>query len=346
MRTLLVRLLISTSAMLAFACLPARAASGPQTAWNVFTLPNPQITPAWRAYAPASCEATPEACAGDNRFWEQWNFSNFQSSIDSTFSAVRSKGKYQGVMMILPLGDTTAYWSNIRLMYKSAAAHSLQLELVVFPKWKYGGEHCYLYNQNAPAGCQLVSGSTIAIAYNKMRKLMTFAQTLNGSCSAGTYHRPFAVWYGWGSFSPGYTALKNFWQSLPRNESGNGCNIQGAYISWLDTPNSANSDVQQLQKYVVSTLKRPYWVNTELYSTTQLQGNYSRYAPYQTIITGSWGASDVASWGQGMCSKWNTAAHPTRFASWTFYDMDLTTSELYRSYINGGMATIGSICTY
>jgi hypothetical protein len=26
--------------------------------------------------------------------------------------------------------------------------------------------------------------------------------------------------------------------------------------------------------------------------------------------------------------------------------MDLTGSELYRAYINGGMASIGSICTY
>jgi hypothetical protein len=333
-------------ALLAVSCLSASAATGPQTAWNVFTLPNPQITPAWRAYAPASCQNTPEACAGDNRFWEQWNLSNFQSSIDATFASVRSMGKYQGVMMILPLGDTTAYFNNIRLMYNSAAAHGVQLEMVVFPKWKFGAEYCYLYNSNAPAGCQVAAGSTTAVAYNKLRKLMSFAQSLSGSCAAGSYHRPFAVWYGWGDFAPGYAALKSFWQSLPRNDSGSGCNVQAAYITWLDTPYSANSDVQQMQKYVVNTLKRPYWVNTELYSTTQLQANYSRYSPYQTIITGFWGASDVASWGQGMCSKWGTAAHPARLGSWTFYDMDLTTSELYRAYINGGMATISSICSY
>jgi GH35 family endo-1,4-beta-xylanase len=133
---------------------------------------------------------------------------------------------------------------------------------------------------------------------------------------------------------------------LPRSVNGNGCNLQAAYITWLDTPSSGNTDVQQLQKYVVNQLKRPYWVNTELYSTTQIQQYYSTYTPYQTIITGYWGANDSASWGQGMCGKWNTAAHPTRFGAWTFYDMDLTGSELYRAYINGGMANIGSICTY
>ena len=71
-----------------------------------FTLPNPQITPAWRTYASSACQASPEACAGDNRFWEQWDFKNFQSAIDSTFATVESMGQYQGIMMILPLGDT------------------------------------------------------------------------------------------------------------------------------------------------------------------------------------------------------------------------------------------------
>ena len=112
MRTLLVRLLVLLSTIFTFTCVAAMAATGPSTAWNVFTLPNPQVTPNWRTYAPSPCESDPEACANDHRFWELWKFSNFQSAIDASFSAVQSKGKYQGVVMILPLGDTTAYWNH------------------------------------------------------------------------------------------------------------------------------------------------------------------------------------------------------------------------------------------
>ena len=170
-------------------------------------------------------------------------------------------------------------------MYNSAASHGVQLEAVVFPKWKYGGEYCYLYKTNAPAGCQNDYGTTTAVAYHKIWNVINFMQTVSGSCTPGTYHRPVAVWYGWGDFSPGYAALKSFWEASPR-ANGNGCNLQAAYITWLDTPSSGNTDVQQLQKYVVNQLKRPYWVNTELYSTTQIQQYYSTYTPYQTIITG------------------------------------------------------------
>lgn len=346
MRTALVRLLVVVSCMLMFTCVAALATTGPQTSWNVFTLPNPQITPAWRTYAPPACQASPEACAGDNRFWEQWDFKKFQSAIDSTFAAVQLQGQYQGVMMIVPLGDTPTYYNNIRLMYKSASSHGVQVQLAVFPKWKFGGEYCYLYSNKAPAGCPVVSRTTTAVAYRKIWTLMNFMQTLSGSCSAGTYNRKVAVWYGWGDFSPGYEALKSFWQSLPTKVSSDGCNLQAAYITWLDTPYSGMAEVQQLQKYVVNQLQRPYWVNTELYSTAQIQANYSTYAPYQTIITGYWGASDVTSWAQGMCAHWNTAGNPVGLASWTFYDMDLTSSESYRAYINGGMAAIGSICGY
>lgn len=346
MRTPLVRLLTLVSAMLFAGCVAAMAANGPQTTWNVFTLPNPQITPAWRNYAPVVCQSNPDACAKDNRFWEQWDFSNFQSAIDSSFAAVNSLGKYQGVMMILPLGDSTAYWNNIQLMYKSAASHGVQLQIAVFPKWKYGGEYCYLYNSNAPSGCQLVSGTTQAVAYQKLLQLMNGAQTLSGYCTAGSFNRSFAVWYGWSGFYPGYARLKTFWQSLPRKAAGNGCNLQASYITWLDTGFSGTSEVQQLQKYVVNQLKRAYWVNTELYSAAQLQQYYTTYAPYQTIITGFWGASDAVSWAQGMCSKWGTAQKPARLGTWTFYDQDLAGAESYRAYINGSMAAVGSICAY
>jgi hypothetical protein len=346
MRTALVRLLVVVCCMLMFTCVAAVAAAGPQTSWNVVTLPNPQITPAWRTYASSACQTSPEACAGVIRFWEQWDFKKFQSAIDSSFATVESLGQYQGVIVILPLGDTSTYWNNIRVLYNSANNHGVQLQLAVFPKWKFGGEYCYLYNSHTPAGCPVVSGTTTAVAYKKIWNVMNFAQTLSGPCTAGTYNRPVAVWYGWGDFSPGYAALKSFWQSLPQKVYANGCNLQAAYITWLDTPYSGTAEVQQLQQYVVNQLKRPYWVNTELYSTAQIQGNYSTYAPYQTIITGYWGASDVASWAKGMCANWNTAAQPVRLASWTFYDMDLTSSESYRAYINGGMAAMGSICGY
>ena len=197
MRTLSVRLLLLVSTVLTFTFVAAMAATGPTTAWNVLTLPNPQVTPNWRSYAPSSCQSDPDACATDQRFWELWNFSNFQSAIDSTFSVVHSMGKYQAVMMILPLGDMAAYWNNIRIMYKSAAGHGVQLQVVVFPKWQYGAEYCYLYKSGAPSGCQLVSGTTNAVAYQKLLNLMNFVQALSGTCTAGTYHRRFAVWYGW-----------------------------------------------------------------------------------------------------------------------------------------------------
>src|SRR5438270_3612077 len=290
MRTLLVRLLtvVSTSFL---TCVFAAAANGPQTSWNVFTLPNPQVTPSWRTYAPSTCQSDPESCANDNRFWEQWDFSNFQSAIDSSFAAVNSMGKYQSVMMILPLGDTSTYWNNIQIMYNSATAHGVQLQTVVFPKWKYGGEYCYLYSTGAPSGCHLASGTTTAVAYQALQNLMGFVQTLSGSCKSGSYNRQVAVWYGWSDFSPGYTTLKNFWQSLPTKAASSGCNMRASYITWLDTPYSATSEVQRLQKYVVKQLKTPFWVNTELYSAAQLLANFTTYAPYQTIITGYWGAS-------------------------------------------------------
>lgn len=347
MRTPLARPVILVYGFLIFNCILAMAASGPQTAWNVFTLPNPQITPNWRSYAPPGCQSDPDACAQDQRFWEQWNFSNFQSAIDASFAAVSSMGKYQGVMMIVPLGDTSAYWSNIQLMYKSASRHGVQFEAVVFPKWKYGPEYCYLYKTGAPSGCQLASGTTAAVAYRKLIKLMNFVQNLSGTtCTVGSYHRRFAVWYGWSGFFPGYTILKIFWQSLPTNASLSGCNLRASYITWLDTPFSGNTDVQQLQKYVLTQLKLPYWVNTELYSVAQLQQYYSTYTPYQTIITGYWGATDIASWAQGVCANWNTALHPARLGTWTFYDPDFQYAESYRAYINDSMAAIGSICTY
>ncbi len=344
MRKLVLCFLIPALGVLLFTCTAATAVSGPQTTWNVFTLPNPEITPNWRLYAPADCNSNPEACSADHRFWEEWDFSNFQSAIDASFAAVNSMGKYQAVMMTLPLGDTPAYWNNIQRMYLSASSHGVQLQVVLFPKWKYGAEYCYLYSNNAPSGCQLVSGTTTAVAYRKLLNLMNYVQQLSGACATGSYNNQLAVWYGWNEFSPGYGALKNFWQSLPT--SAGGCNLRASYITWLDTGFTGTSEVQRLQKYVVNRLHHPYWVNTELYSAAQIQQYDTTYAPYQTIITGFWGATDITTWAEGMCSKWTAALQPMRLAVWTFYDRDVSTSELYRSYLNGSMAVIGSICTY
>lgn len=226
----------------------AAAASGPQQAWNVFTLPNPQVTPGWRTYAPADCQSNPDACAQDNRFWEEWDFSNFQAAIDGSFGAVSALGQYQAAMILLPLGDTPTYWNNIQLMYQSAAAHGVQLQFVLFPKWKYGAEYCYLYKSGAPSACQLVSGTTTAVAWQQLLKLMNFVQNLRGTCAANSFNLQFAVWYGWSDFSPGYSALKNFWQSLPTRSASNNCNLQASYITWLDTPFTSTPEVEKLQR--------------------------------------------------------------------------------------------------
>ncbi|GAC1434732.1 MAG: hypothetical protein NVS1B11_04150 [Terriglobales bacterium] len=341
MRKPLLSFLALAFSIVILAAATASADSGPQTAWNVFTLPNPVVTPAWRSYAPADCASSPDGCAQDNRFWEDWDFSVFASAIDTSFTAVASQGQYQAIMMLMPLGDTPTFWNNMKLMYQSAANHGVKLEVVLFPRWKYGAEWCYLYNTNAPSNyCPTVAGTTTAVAYQQLIKMMNFVQNLGGTCTSGSFNVPFAIWYGWNEFSPGYSVLNNFWQSLPTS----GCNLQGAYITWLDTAFTGTPEVQQLQNYVVNQLKQQYWVNTELYSTAQIQQYDTTYAPYQTIITGYWGASDITSWAQGMCSQWKTALQPVRLGVWTFYDRDVSAIEEYRSYINKSMGVVGSIC--
>jgi hypothetical protein len=320
------------------------SASGPQTAWNVFTLPNPVVTPSWRSYAPPGCLSNPDACAQNHRFWEEWDFTTFQDAIDNAFAAVSSVGKYQGVMLIMPLGDTAMYWNNIQLIYRLATRHGVQVQPVLFAKWKYGAEYCYLYNGSAPSACQTVPGTSTAVAYQKMLNLMNFVQTLSGSCATGSYNRRVSVWYGWNEFAPGYTVLKNFWQSLPTRFQTSKCNLQAAYVTWLDSGFAGNSDVRQLQNFAINKQKRKYWVDTELYSTAQIQQYGELYAPYQTIVTGYWGASDIVSWAAGICAQWNIALQPERLGVWTFYDRDISPLELYRAYINGEMAPVQTVC--
>jgi len=78
-----------------------------------------------------------------------------------------------------------------------------------------------------------------------------------------------------------------------------------------------------LQRYVVKRLNQPYWVNTELYSTSQIQQYDTTYAPYQTIHHGI---------------LMSDRHQPVRLGVWTFYDRDFSAIEPYRSYINGSMA--------
>jgi hypothetical protein len=340
MRKTLLYLMVCALTVMAFTS-GAAAASGPQTAWITLTLPNPQVTPNWRNYAPADCSSDLETCAQDHRFWEEWDFSVFSNAIDASFKAVASEGKYQGVMMLMPLADSNNFRNNIQLVYQAAAKYGLAFEVALFPKWKYGAEWCYLYAEHAPPYCAIVPGTTTAEAYVQLLKMMDFVQKLSGSCSDKSYNRPFAIWYGWYEFSPGYDALKSFWVSLPAE----GCNLQAAYITWLDQPFAGTPEVQQLQTWVKQR-QRPYWVNTELYSTTALQQYQNTYAPYQTIITGVWNAPNIATWAQVMCGYWTTVAQPTRLGVWTFYDRDLAYQEYYRAYIDGGMAVAGQICSY
>jgi hypothetical protein len=314
----------------------------------VITLPNPQVTPNWQTYAPADCQSDPNVCADDHRFWEEWDFSTFAQAIDSSFAVIASQGKYNGIMLLMPLTDSPTFWSNLQLMYDSAASHNLALQAVLFPKSKYNvanvsgpdAETCYLYSSNAPGTCQTVTGTTTAVAYQKLLKLMNFVENLGGGCSGGASRRPFAVWYGWSTL-PGYQVLSDFWKSLPTSP----CNLQASYITWLDTGYSSAPEVAQLQTYVTQTLGKPYWVNTELYSSAQIQGSATRYLPYQTVITGYYAATTTADWAQGMCAKWNTAGQPGQMGFWTFYDRDvISLIEQYRAYINGSMAVASTIC--
>lgn len=334
------------------------AATGPTQAWNVFTLPNEKVTPKWHDYAPTDCVNNYDACADDTRFWEEWDFNHFNDGIASSFNAVASQGKYQSVMMLMPLGDVAAglpdyFANNIQLMYTTAKGAGVGIEAVLFPKWKYGAEWCYLYPTNAPSRyCQIVPGSTTgeALAYDKLLKLMDHVQSLGGGCTpgSGTFNSWFAIWYGWSKSEFPYqgkkrSVLQTFWQSLPTSGANSHCNLQASYITWLDSGYAGNTDVQNVQAYVEG-LGLPYWVNTELYSDSQIQTYDSLYAPYQTIITGTWGATTIDGWAQGMCSKWKTASQPARLGVWTFYDRDVDPPELYRSYIEGQMADVGSIC--
>jgi hypothetical protein len=343
--------------------------TGPTQAWNVFTLPNEKVTPNWKsnkAYIPRKCRNKPDACADDNRFWELWNFNNFSGGIANSFGAVASQGQYQSVMMLMPLGDVTDpsnyFAGNIQLMYSTAKTNGagIGIEVVLFPKWKYGAEWCYLYPSNAPSNsCPTVGANGEALAHQKLLQLMDYVQGLGGVCSTpGTFHSWFAIWYGWTQSEFPYQGnqgqvLKAFWNSLPTSGANSHCNLQASYISWLDSgwgPTGDqyvdSPDVHSLQTYVGAQSGKQLYVDTELYSQSQIQ-KYANAFANQTVITGFWNASTINDWARGMCTKWNSASHPDRLGVWTFYDRDVGSSqEYYRSYINDTMAAVGSICTY
>lgn len=313
---------------------------GPQTAWMVVTLPNQAVTPNWQDVAPDNCSEDPSACAQDNRFWEEWDFSTFRSAIDQSFASIAKKGNYQGVMLLMPLADSPNFWSNLSIMFNSANAQGLKFQAVLFPKGKYGPEQCYLYSSDAPGYCPVVPGTNTAVAYQKTIQLMNYVENLGGTCTGDGSNRPFAIWYGWDPL-PGFDALKSFWDSLPAK----GCDLQASYITWLDTMYSAAPEVAQLQSFVVNTLQQPYRVNTELYGVGQIQNNYQRYMPYQTIITGFFGANDTGSWARGMCDKWKLANTPSTLGVWNFADRDVFPVEQYASLIGDSMANANTICS-
>ncbi len=211
----------------------------------------PSAPPSWRAYAPASCLPDPSVCAEDHRFWEEWDFSNFSQAIDASFATIATQGNYYGIMLLMPLADSPVFWNNIQLMFGAAASHNLAFQVVLFPKAKYGianttnanAEFCYLYNVNAPATCQTVPGTTTAVAYQQLLKLMNFVQNLGDSCASQSFNRPFSIWYGW-STMPGYAVLSSFWNSLPIAP----CNLQASYITWLDTGYN-DRDVDPIEQY-------------------------------------------------------------------------------------------------
>lgn len=314
-------------------------AAGPQKSWMVVTLPNPAVTPEWRSFAPEDCQPDPSACANDHRFWEEWDFSAFRSAIDASFKAIRQQGEYQGVILVMPLADSPTFWKNIKLMFDSANAQGLQFQTAVFPKNKYGSERCYLYPSDAPENCAMARGTGATTAYESLLKLMNYVENLGGGCGNGRSNRPVAVWYGWEQM-PGYDVLSRFWLSLPTR----GCNLQASYATWLDTRYSAAPEVVRMQKFVTQVLKEEYWVDTELYGMERIQENYSRYAPYQTVITGFNAAATADIWAVAMCGKWNIAGRPRNLGVWTFSDRDIPTFEEYRAWIQGAMAPVGEIC--
>ncbi len=342
------------------------AASGPTQAWNVFTLPNEAVTPNWKsnkAYIPKDCRSRTDVCADDHRFWEEWDFTkDFATAIDKAFAAVASQGNYQSVMVLMPLTAAGHFQDNYRTIASSAAAHGVTLEPVLFPKWKYGAEWCYLYqyatDSNVQSNCTLEPGTNKTLAFEALVAVMDFTLSLGGCPdSSTTPGAGFTIWYGWASSefpqqdtqaNPG-DILKNFWKSLG-GVTGTTCNLQSAYITWLDTDytDNPNHDVQKFQQWVQSQPgNKVQWVNTELYSDSQITNGASLYLPHQTVITGYWDAADITAWAQGMCSKWTTALNQPQFGVWTFYDRDVDRPyELYRSYINNQMADVGSFCTY
>jgi hypothetical protein len=212
-------------------------------------------------------------------------------------------------MLLMPLTDAGYFRNNFTIMHQYALAHGVALQPVLFPKWKYGAEWCYLYrtpppnDPNVANNCQLDSSTGQTLAFENLVSVMDFSQGLVGCTNPGTPPTPgFAVWYGWSTSEfPEQTAqsqpgeiLENFWQSLPTGGTLSGCNLQAAYITWLDTGYTNNPDVQALQLYVKNH-GGLQWVNTELYSDSQIVAGYNLYTPYQTVITGYWNAPDITS---------------------------------------------------
>lgn len=327
----------------------ATSQSGIQTGWIVVTLPNPEVTPDWRAVAPPECAGSEDQlrqCANNHQFWDLWDFTNFADAIDAVFERIAAQGQYTGVIPLITLGDTPAYWNNIHLMHAAAVSHGLAFAPVIFPKWKWGAEWCYLYPTAAPASCDVDSQTGAAVAYEKMMDLMDFVQNLDGGCPPEAFNDPFAIWYGWDpAFRPGFGVIQDFWHALPASP----CNHQAAYALWADDPFVADADsripeVGQLQTHIVSDHQQPFWVRTELYGGHVTLFNSQRYSPYQVVVTGIWAASDAGAWASALCDKWTSIAQPSLLAVWTYFDRDTGADERYGALAGGNLADITAIC--
>ena len=144
----------------------------------------------------------------------------------------------------------------------------------------------------------------------------------------------------WNDFSPGFDGVHLFWHSLPDTP----CNHQSAYLTWLDTPYTATSEIEQLQAHVVNAHGLPFWVITELYSQSQLMAGSTLYSPYQIVVTGVSGAASVTDWSSGMCLKWIWASQPTWLGVWTYFDRDVEPLERYHALIDGSLGDATSLC--
>ena len=150
-------------------------------------------------------------------------------------------------------------------------------------------------------------GTSTAVAYDKIKDVMNYVQSLGGPCPTGSYRHRSSIWYGWREVSPGFAALDTLWHSP--------CNHQAAYSVWLDSPFVGVREIAQFQQHITNDHQLSLPVVTELYSSEDLGNKRQLYAPYQLVVTGVWGAPTVLAWAKELLSKWkDTLMKPDQLA--------------------------------